>query len=628
MRLFLMSFLIFGTICPIPANAVNRLESFESPIANLEAKLEQDPETVLKEARALVKRNGTYQKGLSDRAILLEGKALNQLKRYEESHAVLDPLLTRLTGNSDTEPLFLSRVALELGKSLSSLSRPFDAEILLQMSLRQIPEGVDAKHKGQILVTLSLCFLIMGEPVTAAETATNCIQWANEHGQKELALHARYLFAYACRNMKNLNLAKQYFQQTTEQSRKLKNTYYEIVSLNELSNIMILEEKYEAAILLKQDTLKRARETSSDHLVSICLHDLAFAISMSGDYKRALPMFKRCLSMDQSVGTAREIVVTKLNLADCYSRLGNIPKSIKLAQNALTLAKKNRLGEVEESALLQLIQSMETRGWFSRALSYQQELTELQKRRFQRELKRKVTELKDRHRLMDQETEIRFLKQGQAMQNLQISRQRFFIASVIAMAVLLALLAGIATRGNRLKQRANRKLAKLNQQLDELARTDVLTGLSNRRDMMDKLRLFTARTDRSGVPIAILMGDLDNFKAINDTYGHDTGDCVLQEAAHVLKGQVRSQDLLARWGGEEFLIALPDTSREDARVAAHKLRLAVENCGIPEKCAAERMTITIGLSVYTPDRELEAVIMEADDRLYEGKEAGRNRVMG
>ena len=349
---------------------------------------------------------------------------------------------------------------------------------------------------------------------------------------------------------------------------------------------------------------------------------------MSGDYKRAIPMFKRCLSMDQAVGTAREIVTTKLNLADCYSRLGNIPKSIKLAQNALALAKKNRLGGVAENALLQLIQLMETRGWLSRALTYQKELTELQEKRFQRELKRKVTELKDRHRLMDQETEIRFLKQEQAIQDLQIGRQQFFIASVIAVAVLLALLAGIAARGYRLKQRANRKLAELNQQLDELARTDILTGLPNRRDMIDKLRLFTARTDRSGAPITILMGDLDNFKAINDTYGHDTGDCVLQEVARVLKKQTRAQDLLARWGGEEFLIALADTSRENARVAADKFRLAVERHGIPEKCAAERVTITIGLSVYTPDRELEAVIMEADDRLYEGKKAGRNRVMG
>lgn len=174
--------------------------------------------------------------------------------------------------------------------------------------------------------------------------------------------------------------------------------------------------------------------------------------------------------------------------------------------------------------------------------------------------------------------------------------------------------------------RSQSELAEANKTLAEWAHRDTLTGLWNRRKAWDLMEYESHRSHRQARPIGVAMLDIDRFKGINDTLGHDVGDQVLKQAAAVLEKSLRRGDILARWGGEEFLAVFPETDREGTQAAAEKLRSAVESApwDIPDHPG---ITVSVGVAVKSPDFDWDPVIKEADTALYRAKESGRNRVI-
>ncbi|WP_254795296.1 GGDEF domain-containing protein [Halomonas sp. QHL1] len=172
----------------------------------------------------------------------------------------------------------------------------------------------------------------------------------------------------------------------------------------------------------------------------------------------------------------------------------------------------------------------------------------------------------------------------------------------------------------------------LEARLAQQALTDPLTGLGNRRFFEDQAAMEMARAQRSGAPLSLIAIDLDHFKHINDTYGHDVGDKVLQAFANTARAQLRDGDVLCRIGGEEFAVLLPDTSREQAMQVAGRLRQSVEVSRVevdPEVMKAESLTYTASLGVTlvsAKETSLKPAIKRADQGLYAAKEAGRNQV--
>lgn len=166
-----------------------------------------------------------------------------------------------------------------------------------------------------------------------------------------------------------------------------------------------------------------------------------------------------------------------------------------------------------------------------------------------------------------------------------------------------------------------------NRKLRRMATTDPLTGLFNRRHMTYLAEKELARFQRSGHPVAFLVLDIDHFKTINDQYGHETGDRVLEEVAAIIKAQLRTQDLVARWGGEEFLAVLPDTGLGSARASAERVREALlAHDWIAKTGERIDLTISAGVSELRRSDDLNSAINRADRALYRGKEGGRNRV--
>jgi diguanylate cyclase (GGDEF)-like protein len=167
------------------------------------------------------------------------------------------------------------------------------------------------------------------------------------------------------------------------------------------------------------------------------------------------------------------------------------------------------------------------------------------------------------------------------------------------------------------------------ERLSLLATTDALTGLANRRHAMDTLQTMLARAQRKGEPLGIIMLDIDAFKAVNDRYGHPTGDLVIQDVARVLQANARDYDLVARLGGEEFLVVCDGGTPEAIVAMAERIRAGVEAQEVHDSLDASlHVTVSLGVHSAVPrsaQDDIEKMIRAADKALYRAKEAGRNR---
>lgn len=180
------------------------------------------------------------------------------------------------------------------------------------------------------------------------------------------------------------------------------------------------------------------------------------------------------------------------------------------------------------------------------------------------------------------------------------------------------------------RKRYNDRLRNSVKQTIELAVTDGLTGLHNRRYLDNHFRTLFARAMARGRPLTICITDIDRFKQVNDTYGHDAGDEVLKEFAARVRSTVRGADLACRYGGEEFVVIMPDTSAEVATVVAERLRSMIEMRPFqlrtgesPLMLTASMGIATLGPGILTPEQ----LLKQADNALYEAKNSGRNRVV-
>jgi len=170
----------------------------------------------------------------------------------------------------------------------------------------------------------------------------------------------------------------------------------------------------------------------------------------------------------------------------------------------------------------------------------------------------------------------------------------------------------------------NRELAKANAAITQLLRTDALTGLANRRFLMETLATVMSAAQRHRLPLSLIMVDLDHFKSINDTWGHDVGDAVLQGFGRLLQQVTRKEDLAARYGGEEFVILLPHTDLEGARRLAARIQRELAIQEFPGLVGP--VTASFGIAQLEGSEDAAALLKRADQALYLAKARGRNRV--
>ena len=199
------------------------------------------------------------------------------------------------------------------------------------------------------------------------------------------------------------------------------------------------------------------------------------------------------------------------------------------------------------------------------------------------------------------------------------------IAFVMVMFTTAMLGGFISSLRSKLRKR-NTELREAVERIEELLNIDSLTGVNNRRHLFDVLAEEINRCSRGNMTFSLLLLDIDNFKKINDTYGHLAGDEILCRIAGDLSENTRIIDTFGRYGGEEFLMVLPQTPLEGAVTKAEKVRQQVESLTFPDIAKDLRITISIGVAAYRQGEHIDNTLLRADQALYAAKDTGRNRV--
>lgn len=209
----------------------------------------------------------------------------------------------------------------------------------------------------------------------------------------------------------------------------------------------------------------------------------------------------------------------------------------------------------------------------------------------------------------------------------EISTQAIFLDALLLALVIAPPIYWLVLKPIRREFEKRIAAERVAQDMTRLAITDALTRLMNRRGITVNLIDAMAQAERYDHPLSIAMADIDHFKAVNDTYGHDAGDKVLVDVASLLSEALRMPDKVGRYGGEEFLVVLPHTNLAQAKKIAERMRTAVDAFGFEYGGKTSHVTISIGLTQYRKGEDLEQLLSRVDQALYQAKAAGRNKVI-
>lgn len=352
--------------------------------------------------------------------------------------------------------------------------------------------------------------------------------------------------------------------------------------------------------------------------IAYAANNVASALDYLDRPDESLAFHQRALDIRRDVGDLTGVIRSLTTMSGALIRLGRLDEAAELLAEAESLTPEDTPALAEDGARRQ-VQLAEARGDFEAALAWQKELTLLRSRISESQMGLRVEEMRLGFEAEQREQQLELLRNEAVIRELQLDRQRF--ASALAGTVAVGLLILLV-----LMVRMYRQGRTMSQALEVAARTDSLTGLANRREMDGRIADFEASAaDRPDRQAALMLIDADDFKQINDRLGHQQGDEVLVRLAEVLKQTVGKRGRIARWGGEEFLVLVPDCDRQQAEDFAEELRRVVNEAHI--SAGGQPVTITVGVSLYTSSQSTKDALIRADAALYRGKSAGKNRVV-
>lgn len=364
--------------------------------------------------------------------------------------------------------------------------------------------------------------------------------------------------------------------------------------------------------------LAEAEANGDDYLVSMALNSLGAVFLARGDLGSAESFFTQSMNVAEQNGRKRGILAAAVKLVELGRLKKNYSNALELSEKAEKLAKQldDRRGHTDilkERALIYRGMSEHEKA-METILVFEKLRNELLSEKRTHEL----DILRIRYETETKEHKIELLRRERTIQ------RRMIAGSVIGLA-----LAGISLiqvyRNVRFRTRVNKELANAYSRVEKLSQIDTLTGLANRRAMLESLESEQTRSSRTGRGFGLIMADIDDFKQVNDRYGHACGDAVLVEVSKRLRESLRTQDITSRWGGEEFLLLLPETSLHHAAQVADKIRKIMEGSPFKWNGTSIDLTMTFGVS-SGGDIPVYDAIQQSDDALYKGKRNGKNRV--
>ncbi|PLW83725.1 hypothetical protein CWI75_05115 [Kineobactrum sediminis] len=425
--------------------------------------------------------------------------------------------------------------------------------------------------------------------------------------------------------------ARNYFDRALTLARQANEADLEIIALGNLAVAVAAIDGPEAGITLHEEALSLAEARGAALQAGYQLANICHLQVESGQPQPAAGNCRKALDYLLTTGQPRILAGIFMTLGDLERGRGRLDDALEHYLAALDIASRTvptvhlELLEKLADTHLRLQQPTEAADYLKRLLA----LREGARQREQDEL---TEELEARFELRQAEDKIDLLQLNALLAQEQLERRNLLLGITAAILLTALIFVILITRAYRARSVLQHELSSRNRELQgavdtirELAAKDPLTGLFNRRAFLEISRHARARCQRDNLPMSLTMADIDEFKELNDTYGHQIGDEVLTEVAQRIQKTLRNSDIVFRWGGEEFLCLHPATDLETAAKVIERVRQALERKPILTSGGKMTMTMTFGISAIGED--ITAAIQGADNAMYEGKRSGRNRIM-
>jgi diguanylate cyclase (GGDEF)-like protein len=431
--------------------------------------------------------------------------------------------------------------------------------------------------------------------------------------------------------------ALDYLNRALELRKKLGLKARTAATLNNIGDVYMKLGEYEKSLEINQQSLRLRKEIGERSGVAMSLRDIGETYTNLGQIDEAEKYLTDALNLCEELDDKGTKVLTLISLSAMNRKRGNFSQAEKLATQALQTAQSISAKERLRQSLQELAIAQESAHKYDKALETYKQFKEVNDSIFNEERARRLALLESRYQLEKREHEIEKLKKDQAILDLRIHSERSQRNAIVGGSILLGIVGFLMYR----RRVESSRIA------EELSLTDSLTGLRNRRfiwqtigyDLASCLRKYRAANYTGTYPryadVIFLVIDLDEFKSINDQYGHSAGDEILKQIANVLQSGCRAADTIVRWGGEEFLIVSRFSNRDDAGIMAERFRSLIESAELkigPEQTI--RITCSIGFAAYpfirsNPDAfTWEQVIAFADGSLFAAKRSSRNAWIG
>ncbi|MDZ7790274.1 MAG: diguanylate cyclase [Xanthomonadales bacterium] len=375
----------------------------------------------------------------------------------------------------------------------------------------------------------------------------------------------------------------------------------------------------EANLAYNRRALALFEQLDNPRGIAYAADNIARALVHLGRIEEALSFHERSLTLRREVGDTTGVVNSLLTGADAMMAMDRPEEALQRLAQAQSIL-PDGIDGLRREIIGRQVDAHERLDNYEAAFRAQQRLLSLNDAQAAEDLAARVEQLQQSFRAEQLEQELALQRARAQVSEQRARRQQLISTASIITVVLLLLVLGLLYSRYRLGRRVSHSL-------DRAARTDPLTGLSNRRDMTERIDEAILKRNEDNEPASLIMADIDSFKRINDTLGHQVGDEVLVHVARLIRVQLRGVDATARWGGEEFLILLPGTREEGARCVSESLRRIIGESPPQVNGRSLSLTMTFGVTEIEPGATFNELVKRVDDAMYAGKSRGKNRVV-
>jgi len=405
--------------------------------------------------------------------------------------------------------------------------------------------------------------------------------------------------------LKNYNNALDYYQKSLSIRFELKDDVAIAKSYNNIGNMYSMIKDYPKALEYYYDSIKLYDKGGEEKLRSSVYNNIGIIHREKGELGLAKKSFEKAIKISQELGLLYNHANASNECARTFLQMKKYDEAEIHLKTAMAEGKKLNARNVMQESYQILSEMYSEKKDYKNAYIFYKQYADM-KDSIYGELSGKIGEIQAKYLAEQKEKEAEIYR----LKNVEMAK---YIKDL--------------QKANDIIKKKNKELTEAYTKLDLLARTDPLTRLSNRRDILDKIKYEALKYERSGEKFIIVISDIDNFKTFNDSYGHDCGDFVLVNLANLMKSVLRKQDCIGRWGGEEFIFLMPKTDLEGGTMVAEKIRKKIENETFYYRDIKLNITMTFGVNVFDSIMDIDYCISKADEALYHGKYKGKNCVV-